>query len=290
MPAPSPAFISGLNEVVELYDALLCDVWGVIHNGVGCFPEACEALVRFQETRGPVLLISNSPRPAHDVLPQLRALSVPNGAFSGLITSGDVTRQLLSERTPGRAWAIGPERDYVLYEGLQLSFTGPEDADFISCTGPVNDDIETPEDYREQLARAAHRNLVMICANPDIRVQRGERLIYCGGALAALYETLGGTVIMAGKPYAPIYAATLKAAESLTGDNKFPPRCLAIGDGLHTDVLGANRAGLDCLFVSGGVHAADAVDAGGRLDPKRLAASLERHQLNAAYVLAALRW
>jgi len=287
MPAIAPAIISGLAEVADRYDAVLCDVWGVIHNGVARFPPACDALVHFQESRGPVLLISNSPRPAHDVLPQLRDLGVPDAAFSTLITSGDVTRRLLTARSPGRAWAIGPERDHVLYEGLNLSFGGPDDADFISCTGPVDDEVETPEDYRPALARAAERGLVMICANPDIRVQRGSRLVYCGGALAALYETLGGTVIMAGKPFAPIYEATLKAAALAAGPQA---RCLAIGDGLHTDVLGANKAALDCLFISGGVHAADAANAAGGLDPHRLAACLERHQLSAAYALAALQW
>src|SRR3569833_3804962 len=189
--------IAGLAEIAPDYDVLLCDVWGVIHNGRESFPDACAALERFAGERGPVILISNSPRPARDVALQLDALKVPRAAWTAFVTSGDATRVLLKERAPGPAWRIGPERDNVLYEGLGLEFTdGPEEAAFIACTGPVNDDWETPEDYRASLPLAADRGLTMICANPDRVVHRGERLVYCGGALADLYGAAGGEVIM----------------------------------------------------------------------------------------------
>jgi HAD superfamily hydrolase (TIGR01459 family) len=291
----APEILTGLSEVADRYDAILSDVWGVIHNGVERFPAACEALERFQRERGPVVLISNAARPSAEVALQLDGLHVPRTAWSGFVTSGDVTRPLLAARAAetgghGPVWAIGPEQAGPLYDGLGLGFAGPEDAAFISCTGPYDDDVETPEDYREALTIAADRNLVMICANPDRVVQRGERLIYCGGALAALYAELGGEVIMAGKPYTPIYEATLKAAERLAGKALDRRRVLCIGDGIPTDVLGANRQDLDCLFVANGIHAVEASDDQGRLDAGRLAARLTKDHVHAAYALAALVW
>ena len=281
---------SSLGEIAAAYDIVLCDVWGVIHNGVASFPQACAALERFRRERGPVVLISNSPRPHPAVLPSLRALGVPDTAWDAFVTSGDATRAALASLAPGPAWAIGPERDLVLYEGLGLAFTGPKDAAFISCTGPVDDEVETPEDYRERLALCAARGLTMICANPDKVVQRGERLIYCGGALADLYAGLGGAVVMAGKPYAPIYALSLAQAARLVGRPVDPARVLCIGDGLPTDVLGAQNQGLDCLFVASGIHGAEIVGADGALDPARAGALLEAGGTHAAYAMTALVW
>src|SRR5439155_24263272 len=177
------------------------------------FPGPCAALARWRAEKGPVVLISNSPRPAPDVVRQLDALGVPRAAWSGFVTSGDATRALLAERAPGPAWRIGPDRDAPLYEGLGLSFSGPDEAKFIAVTGPNDDETETPEDYRERLQAAVRRRLPMICANPDLVAQRGDRLIYCGGALADLYAALGGEAIMAGMLYAPIYRLALAEAD-----------------------------------------------------------------------------
>ena len=287
----APEILTGLSQVADRYDAVLCDVWGVLHNGVDSFAEAAAALQRFQEARGPVVLISNSPRPSQDVIAQLHALLVPDEAWSAFVTSGDVTRDLLAEHAPGPAWDIGPNRDGTLYEGLGLELVdSPETAAFISCTGLTNDEAETPEDYRQALETAARRGLTMICANPDLVVQRGSRMIYCGGSLAALYETLGGQVIMAGKPFAPIYERAWKDAERLAGRALDPARVLAIGDGAPTDVLGANRQDLDCLFIADGIHAADASNDQGRLDAARLEAVLTKGGVHAAYALAGLVW
>jgi len=284
----APRALSGLSEIAQHYDVLLCDVWGVIHNGRDSFPAACSALERFAAERGPVVLISNSPRPASDVALQLDSLKVPRTAWTTFVTSGDATRALLKERAPGPAWRIGPERDNVLYEGLGLEFAGPEEAAFIACTGPYNDDWETPEDYRESLGQAAERGLTMICANPDRVVHRGERLVYCGGALADLYVALGGEVIMAGKPYRAIYDLCLQDAERLLG--RADGRALAIGDGLPTDVKGAQDHGLDCLFVAGGIHGQEVAGADGRMDPAKVAGLLGGAGLNAAYAMTTLAW
>lgn len=282
--------LHGLGDVVADYDVLLCDIWGVIHNGVTADQAACAALARWAATRGPVVLISNSPRPAPEVVAQLDDLGVPRAAWSDIITSGDATRALLAARAPGPAFRIGPDRDAPLYAGLGLDFSPLDDADFIACTGPNDDDVETPEDYRDLLTRAARRDLVMICANPDIVVQRGDRLIYCGGALARLYVSLGGTAFMAGKPYSPIYDLVLERARALAGGSLSMNRVLAIGDGLATDIAGANINDLDVLFIAGGVHGGPGLFESGRLDAVAITQLLAAEGLHADFALPSLSW
>lgn len=288
MSVPEPA--AGLAALADRYDALLCDVWGVIHNGRERFAPACEALARFGRERGPVVLLSNAPRPGEWVLPQLAELGVPAAAFAAIITSGDATRAALRARAPGPVWAIGPERDAPLYAGLPLAFAGPRDAAFICCTGPVDDEVETAEDYRESLTAAAERGLDFVCANPDRVVQRGDKLIPCAGALADLYESLGGRVIMAGKPFTPIYDLALAEAARLAGRPLDKARVLAIGDGVQTDVAGAERQGLDCLFIADGIHAAEIARPDGQPDPTRAEAFLLRAGVHARWLSGPLRW
>ncbi len=274
--------LKGLGELADRYDVLLSDVWGVIHNGREAFGGPCAALARWRRERGPVILISNSPRPASDVVPQLDAMGVARDVWTSFVTSGDATRALLGARAPGPAWRIGPDRDAPLYEGLGLTFSGPDTAAFITCTGPDDDEIETPEDYRDVLTCAAGRGLDMICANPDLVVQRGERLIYCGGALAALYESLGGRAIMAGKPHAPIYDLALEAGERAWGRAVDRRRVLAIGDGLTTDIAGAANQKLDALFIAKGIHGAEFLGSEGELDR----GALHRHATANGTVMA----
>lgn len=286
-----PHALSGLGDIAADYDILLCDVWGVIHNGRESWPDACAALTRFNENGGHVVLISNSPRPASDVVAQLDRLGVPRDSWKAFVTSGDATRAELARRAPGPAWVIGPERDWPLYEGLGLdSAHGAVDAAFISVTGPVDDETETPEDYRERLAAGVARDLELICANPDRVVQRGDRLIYCGGSLADLYESLGGRVVMAGKPYGPIYELAVDEGERLLGRPVDRSRVLCIGDGVVTDVLGANRQALDCLFIAQGIHGDAARGPDGRLDPARAADLLKAETTYARYAMLDLAW
>jgi HAD superfamily hydrolase (TIGR01459 family) len=285
----SPTTIQGLRELSSRYDVLLCDVWGVIHNGRESFPVACAALARFRAEVGPVILISNAPRPHPPIVAQLDGLGVPRSAWSQLVTSGDATRVLLSERAPGPVWAVGPERDNVLYEGLELDFTGPEDAAFICVTGPYDDEREEPTDYRDRLIGCRERGLELICANPDIVVQRGDKLVYCGGALAQLYTALGGVSIMAGKPHAPIYAMALEAAATHLGRPVDPARVLCVGDGLPTDIRGANARGLDVLFVANGIHGAETVGAGG-LNAAVVNDLLRQEGLTANWAMADMAW
>jgi HAD superfamily hydrolase (TIGR01459 family) len=288
---PDIELIAGLSDFASRRAALICDVWGVVHNGVRAFPEACEALVRFRDGGGAVALVSNSPRPRPGFVQQLRDLGVPDAAWDEVVTSGDATRKLLTERGPGPVWAVGPARDAGLYEGLALDFSETvEDAAFISCSGLFDDETEVPEDYRARFVRAAERRLTMICANPDRVVRRGDQLIWCAGALADLYTGLGGDVLMAGKPFPPIYDLAREALSQVAGAPIDPARILVIGDGVPTDVKGANDQGLDCLFVVEGIHAGQLAAPQGGLDAERIADFLRREGVHARYAVDGLRW
>ncbi|WP_430423335.1 TIGR01459 family HAD-type hydrolase [Phenylobacterium sp.] len=284
-----PTPISGLSQLAARYDVLLCDVWGVIHNGRESFADACAALARFRAEVGPVILISNAPRPHGPVIEQLDSLGVPRAAWTHLVTSGDATLPLLAARAPGRVWAIGPEHQSVLYGGLDLQMGGPEDADFICVTGPYDDENDEPGDYRDRFVTCVARGLELICANPDIVVQRGDKLIYCGGALAQLYESLGGRAVMAGKPYAPIYEMALTVAAERLGRPVDRARVLCVGDGLPTDVRGANARGLDVLFVASGIHGAETIGPDGLILPV-VEDLLRQEGLQANWAIADMMW
>jgi len=208
----------------------------------------------------PVILITNAPRPNGPVQQQLAAFGVPENAWSRIVTSGDVCRSLI-EAGPGRIFHLGPERDLSLYDGLDIELCEEFEARAVVCTGLYDDDTESPEDYSEMLRRFRSRNLPFICANPDIVVERGDRLVWCAGALARDYTQLGGTTEIAGKPHRPIYEAALKAAENVAGRALDREKILAIGDGMMTDVKGAQQNGFDVLYISGGIHAREYGDA-----------------------------
>jgi len=251
--------ISGLSEVAPGYEALLCDAWGVIHNGVALFPGAAEAMIRFRETRGPLVILTNAPRPSSIIPAQLDRLGLPREAYDAIVTSGDATRDEIVRRLPAKAFRIGPEKDDPLFDGLEIEFAPLDEAGFVICTGLVDDQRETPDDYRQTLRETAERGLPMICANPDIVVNWGGRMIWCAGALAEIHKDYGGEVVYGGKPHAPIYRLAFAAAEKARGCDIDTTRVLALGDGLKTDILGANRAGIGAVLVTGagGVHDAD---------------------------------
>lgn len=284
-----PSLITGLSEIADRYDVLLCDVWGVVHNGRESFRNACDALTRFRTERGPVVLITNAPRPQAPILEQLDALGVPREAWSQVVTSGDATRVQLAQRAPGPVYKLGPERDWPLYAGLELEEAELDRAAFIACTGPFDDVNDEPEDYRAAFVGAVARDLEMICANPDIVVQRGDTLIYCAGALAQLYTSLGGRVVMAGKPYPAIYDLALAEAARLFGGPLDTARVLCIGDGLPTDIRGANAQQLDALFVANGIHGAEIVGPDG-VKPDLAADLLRQEGLHARWAITDLVW
>ena len=274
--------IESLRDILGNYDVILCDVWGVVHNGVNAFLDACAALRAAREAGVAVVLITNSPRRSEGVVRQFRGIGVPEGTFDAMVTSGDVTRRLIERQGPKKIYLIGPERDWALVEGLPATSVPAEEAEIVVCTGLFDDETETPEDYRASLEALRARDLPLICANPDLVVERGTHMIYCAGALAELYRGLGGETLVAGKPHPPIYAASLAEAERLRGPFA-RERVLAIGDGMPTDVRGANDQGLDLLFISGGIHAGDYPDGDGGTDETAMLAFLKRNG-------AAARW
>jgi HAD superfamily hydrolase (TIGR01459 family) len=267
--------IETLDQMTDRYKAILCDVWGVVHNGERAFPEGCAALRRARGRGLAVVLITNSPRVRPGVEAQMAALGVPPGTYDGVVTSGDVTRDLIREG-PRRIFHLGPERDLALYDGLDVELVEEFEADGVVCTGFVDDTVETAEDYADLLRRLRARNLPFVCANPDIVVERGERLIWCAGALARDYAQLGGRTLIAGKPHRPIYLAALKMAADVTGSGIGERDVLAVGDGIMTDVKGAEQNGIDVLYVSAGIHAREYGEPH-RPDVERLGAFFAKH-------------
>ena len=265
MSVSPPAFLNHFAAIADGYDVLLSDVWGVVHNGVAATPEACDALKRFRQLGGSVVLITNAPRPGNAVARfTLDRLGVPREAYDGIVSSGDVTHALIAARTGLRVFHIGPERDVALFEGLDAPLAALEMADYAVCSGLTDDTVETPQDYHELIEQMRMRGLLMICANPDIVVERGDQLVYCAGAIAELYAAAGGSVVYAGKPHRPIYEQALRIAETARGRLPAHERVLAIGDSVRTDLQGAVAFGIDCLFVTAGIHAEEL---GGRDNP-----------------------
>ncbi len=257
-------FSESLAALAPDYDVVLSDVWGVVHNGVAAFPEACEALSRFRDGGGNVVLITNAPRPNAVVASQLDHFGAPPGIYDAIVSSGDVTRNVIMQRPGQTILHIGPQRDLATFEGLDVRFAPAESADYVICTGLFHEDTETPDDYRAMLEAMRARDLFMVCGNPDVIVERGDTVLYCAGAIADLYAKLGGDVLYAGKPYPAIYDLALTLAQDARGKPVDRKRVLAIGDSVRTDFAGAAAYGIDCMFVTAGIHAAEF---GGRDDP-----------------------
>ena len=264
MPASPIPLIESFATLAPNYDAVMSDVWGVIHNGIKATPAACDALMQFRAKGGTVALITNAPRPGAVVMKFLDKLGVPRDAYDTIVSSGDVTRAVIKTRTGKNVFHIGPERDLGIFDGLGLNFVPYDLADYVACTGLADDDTETAESYRGLLTKIRERNLFMVCGNPDLVVERGDRLVYCAGAIADLYGELGGEVLYAGKPHAPIYQEVLRQIAGKRGAEPQRSRVLAIGDSVRTDLTGAVGMGLDCLFVTAGIHAEEL---GGREQP-----------------------
>jgi HAD superfamily hydrolase (TIGR01459 family) len=250
-------FAERLRDLVGGVDVLLSDIWGVVHNGLAAFPDACDALYRFRAQGGTVILITNAPRPADSVRRQLRKLSIADDTYDAIVSSGDLTRHFIADHPGKKMFWIGPDRDYSIYRGLDASLAPLEQADYIVCTGLFDDETESAENYRAMLLEAREHKLTLVCANPDIVVERGDRLIYCAGAIAELYRELGGEVLFYGKPHRPIYERAIALAAERRGRAVPSGRVLAIGDSVRTDLAGAHGFGIDCLFVTRGIHAED---------------------------------
>ena len=266
--------INSLAEIGAEYDVLFCDLWGCVHNGQAAYPAAIAALRDYRAAGGKVVLVTNAPRPRASVQAQMERLGVPADAWDDIVTSGDAAQDaLFAGQVGSRVWHLGPDKDTSFFEGdpraAGIRRMPLEDAEGIVATGLFNEFTETPENYRAVLTEAAARGLPMLCANPDIVVDYGNRRMYCAGALAQLYETLGGRTLYFGKPHAPIYDLARRRL-GVAG-----ARELAVGDGIITDIEGARRQGIDALFVTGGLAADQLGPDVEHPDPALLAAYLD---------------
>lgn len=266
-----PGPLAGLSHLPPHHRVLFCDVWGVVHNGVAAFAPAVAALRRFREGGGTVVLVTNAPRPSAPIIAMLDRLGVDRAAWDAVVSSGDATRALIAPYRGKIIHHVGPETlDDALYEGLGVTRGAAEDAEAIVVTD-LDDDDDTPEMYAQRAMLWQSRGLSLICANPDKVVEVGDRLCYCGGALADFYAERGGTVVMAGKPYAPIYEEALRLAERAAGRSLGRDEICAVGDSVRTDAAGAAAFGIDFLFVTGSIHAGE-IDAFGTPDTEAIRA------------------
>lgn len=257
----STAALRGFADIAQRFDLCFCDVWGVVHNGVAPFREAVEALVRMRERGTTVILMTNAPRPAQLIAAQLDGFGVPRAAWDAIVTSGDVCRALIGARAGQPMFRLGPDRDLPLVAGLDAPEVSAEAARYVLCTGLFDDTIETPETYAALLRGFAARGLELICANPDLVVERGGQIVPCAGSVALAYEELGGKAIYAGKPHRPIYEAALAIAQEIRGAAIAPERICAIGDAIRTDIAGAAGFGITGVMVLAGIHAQDLIEA-----------------------------
>ncbi len=280
-----PHFVSGLAELAPRHRAILCDVWGVVHNGKSAFPAAVAALSQYRAAGGIVVLITNGPRPSWSIRLQLDDLGVVPAAYDSVVSSGDLAAAKLATQPGARVCHVGPERDFVLYRDLDVKLTGADEADIVCCTGLTNEYTEMPEDYDPQLSAMRARDLPFLCANPDIWVEAGNRLIPCAGALAERYRAIGGRTTILGKPHPEIYALALARIDAIAGVPVPREAILAIGDGAHTDVRGANQTGLPVLFITGGIHAGEYGE-----DAERIRGFLARSDVRADAMIPRLSW
>jgi HAD superfamily hydrolase (TIGR01459 family) len=284
-----PPRVRGLSDLAGGYGHLLCDAWGVLHNGVRAYPAAVDALIRARDAGLIVFVLTNAPRPKSEVMKQFERFGVDHRAFDDIVTSGDAAREYLAARPGTKAYFVGADRDRVVCDGIGINLTGDDEAALIACTGLFDDDRETPEDYAERMTGWLARGLPLVCANPDKVVERGDKIVWCAGALAEKYASLGGETIILGKPHAPIYATAMRRFADFAGGAVDPATVLAIGDAAETDLRGANDAGLDVLFVTAGIHA-ERFGARHEPDGVAVAAFLAEHRLGARAYVPHLAW
>lgn len=290
--------IDNLEQVSDQYDAVFCDLWGCLHNGIRPFADAVTALEKFRDAGGIVLLLTNSPRPSHSVYDQLDDIGVPRGLYHGIVASGDAARAAMSSGSYGtQVYHIGPARDEGFFQGVSTEdfYQGTDvtrvplnQAQGLICTGLFDDESETPDDYTELFEQANKRGLKMLCANPDIVVDRGDRRIYCAGALAAAYSDIGGEAHYFGKPHAPIYELARNRLTDIAGRVIADKKILCIGDGIRTDIQGAVSEDIDSLFITGGLAASDTM-VGTEINVAKLTAFFDTVQLTPTYSIGHLR-
>ncbi len=292
--------IASLADISSRYDAVFCDLWGCLHNGKAPFPGAVAALQAFRANGGRVVLLTNAPRPKPSIVSQLATMGLPRDAWDEVVTSGDAAQYALITGAVGRrVHHIGALKDEPFFttfaDDLQPTVasespiirTTLEEAEGIVCTGLADDLTETPDDYRAALLFSKTMNLPMLCANPDIVVDFGDKRLYCAGAIAQAYEEMGGRVFYFGKPHPPIYDLARRRLAALTGNEE--AQVLCIGDGISTDIQGGQSEGLDTLFITGGIAADQFGPDISNPDKGLLEAWLAEKQISATYAISQLR-
>ncbi len=287
--------ITSLEEISIRYDALYCDLWGCLHNGKAPFPDAVAALQQFRAGGKTVILVTNSPRPRREVARQLEGMGVPKDCYDDIASSGDAAQGAMAAGEFGKkVYHLGPERDLPFFfnedgSPIDVERVALEDAEGIICTGLFDDQTETPDDYRLTIRTGAHKGLKLLCANPDIVVDVGEKRIFCAGAIAKAYSEAGGESFYFGKPHPPIYRMAADRLTALRGAQVPDDRILCVGDGVMTDVAGGMAEGLDTLFIAGGLAAEATGMADGQPDPQKLTAFLTSAQLSPTATIGYLR-
>ncbi len=290
--------LARLADIGAMYDAIFVDLWGCLHNGLEPFPEAVEALRAFKAGGGMVVLLTNSPRPQTSVRRQLARIGVPEDIWHEIASSGDAAQEALMAGMVGRkVYHLGPERDLSFFNDLPehlrnlpaIERVALNEAEGIVCTGLFDDLTETPDDYRLTILDGVNRGLKMLCTNPDLFVDLGDKRIFCAGAIAKAYEEAGGKSLYFGKPYSPVYELARMRLAARTGFDFAEDRILCIGDGINTDIRGAMAQGMDSLFLTGGLAADEIPSVNGVPDAANLEAFFQAHQLDPTYVAEKLR-
>lgn len=275
-PSGPPPILAHAEALLSRYDVLLCDVWGVVHNGITAYAGAVDALQWFRRDGGTVVLVSNAPVPKHRVAAMLASRHVPADAYDDIVSSGDLALEHVAMTGYRAVYCIGPlDRDQALFSALKARSVDLDEAEAIVCTGLTDDQNERPEDYLPLLRRARDRKLAFVCANPDLVVDVGGTLLYCAGAIADLYQGIGGDVVWTGKPYPLAYETAAARAAGLRGAAVAKERMLVIGDAIRTDLKGGEMFGCDALFIASGIHRHETMDetlSGPQLRSEKLAA------------------
>ena len=291
-----PLVIKNLNDLRNQYSILFCDVWGCVHNGIEAFKSADSALTSFRKSGGTVVLVTNAPRPAKAVQRQLDRIGLSDGSYDYIVTAGDAALEFIKKNDLGeKIYHIGPAKDKSFFDALfsnsvtrVFSLTPPRRANFIVCTGLFNDQIDTPENYESILVHAKAQKLPMICTNPDIFVDFGEKRLFCAGALALRYKEIGGQVYSFGKPFDEIYDFArnlLREKNVLINDTEI----LCIGDGIHTDIKGANNQKIQSLFIANGLEKENLINEDGLLDESKLEQFLKEKSEKPDFVIENLK-
>lgn len=278
--------VGSVTDVADLYEAMFADLWGVVHDGRRAFPAAVAAMRAWRATGRPIVLLSNVPRPGANVAGTFARLGLPVDAWDDIVTSGDAIRPELARRAPGPVYRMGRQTDAGLWDGLGLRFSDLADARFAAIAGLPGHPGEHPDDYLAVLRDLRERDLELVCANPDVQVPHGIGLRWSPGSIASRYEALGGPVVQAGKPHAPIYELAFERAARILGHDLAASRVLAVGDGPATDVRGAMSLGIDALFIATGINGTGLLAADGAVSIPAARAMLAEDGLVVRWVQA----